>query len=204
MIASKEGNPDTLITKEKKHEDAWNLWKVNRCHHYLAEIGFREKKEVEKKLKKTEAKSEEWRKKAENHKVAGTGYRQDAIKSMGVKNSDYTKTKKVLQMERRIDEWIYEYKFNPVKAELVPEPENPKDPNAIKVMVDGHHIGYIKAGSCAHIHKLLKDDRIESIACKIVGGKCKMLTRDEDGQLTLEKDDGPIGVRLTITTKPEN
>lgn len=141
---------------------------------------------------------------AETHKVAGTSFRQDVILSMGVKNGDYTKTKKALQAEGRAEEWIYEYKFNPVRVELVPEPENPHDPKAIKVVVDGLHVGYIKAGSCGHIRKLLESDRIESIACKIGGGRGKILTCDEDGKLVMENDDDPFWVRLTINTKPEN
>ncbi len=149
----------------------------------------------------TEKKTE---KKPETHKVAGTSFRQDAILSLAVKNADYAKTKKNLQAEGRAEEWIYEYKFHPAKVELVPEPENPQDPKAIKVLVDGQHIGYIKAGSCGHIRKLLESDRVESITCKIGGGRGKILTRDEDGKLVMEKDDIPFWARLTITTKPEN
>lgn len=149
----------------------------------------------------TEKKTE---KKGETHRVAGTDFRQDVILSMGVKNDDYTKTKKTLQAEGRAEEWIYEYKFYPVRVELVPEPENPQDPKAIKVMVDGLHVGYIKAGSCGHVRKLLESNRIESITCKIGGGRSKLLTYDDDEKLIIEKDDIPFWVRLTINTKPEN
>lgn len=39
--------------------------------------------------------------------------------------------------------------------ELIPEPENPSDPNAIKVIVDGQHIGYVPVKKCAKVKKIL-------------------------------------------------
>lgn len=141
----------------------------------------------------------------ETHKVAGTSFRQEAIRGLGVKNEDYTLTKKALQEEDLIDEWVYEYDFAPRQAELVPEPENPHDPKAIKVIVDGTHIGYIKAGSCAHVHKLLQEGRIAWVRCKIGGGRCKMLAtgyNDAGRQiLTMEQDDIPFHAQLKIVLK---
>lgn len=140
--------------------------------------------------------------KEETHKVAGVSFRQDAIRSLGVKNPDFTATKKTLQGEGLTDEWIYEYIFAPQKVELQPEPDNPHDPKAIKVVVDGTHVGYIKAGSCAHIHKLLREDRILHATCFIGGGKRKGIFEDDEvGQYTLEQDEIPFNARLTITTK---
>lgn len=138
------------------------------------------------------------------HKVAGTSFRQAEIKAMGKKNPDYALTKAEL-FKRGLTE-VYEYTFWPVKAQLVPEPENPHDPNAIKVLVDGVHVGYIKAGSCAHVRKLLQENRIEKIVPQIVGGKSKSLvTYDADAKrlddYTLERDDSPFGVHLNITEK---
>ena len=75
-------------------------------------------------------------------------------------------------------------------------------------MVDGAHIGYIKAGSCAHIHKLLRENRIENITCLIGGGREKELVPDDDidgesVRYSLEKDEIPFYARLTITVKAE-
>lgn len=132
-----------------------------------------------------------------SHKVAGTSYRQGAILAMGRKNPDYALTKKELLKRWPQGVTVYEYTFSPKKAELVPEPENPEDPKAIKVLVDGVHVGYIKAGSCAHIHRLLQENRIQKIVPTIVGGKYKAVYDYVDkGELTL-------GVRLEITELPE-
>ena len=143
-------------------------------------------------------------KKPVRHKVAGTSFRQAAIKAMGTKNPDYSLTKAEL-FKRGLDE-VYEYTFNPQSAELIPEPENPEDPNAIKVMVDGVHVGYIKSGSCARIHKLLREDRIERVEPYIVGGKSKYLSSDDVNakrldDYTLERNDSDFGVQLTIKEK---
>lgn len=43
---------------------------------------------------------------------------------------------------------------------MIEEPDNPEDPNAIKVVMDGEPIGYIKAGSCARVKKLIREERI--------------------------------------------
>lgn len=142
--------------------------------------------------------------KEETHKVAGTSFHQEALMPLGTKNPDFAKTKKDLQKEGLTDEWVYEYEFAPRKAELQPEPDNPHDPKAIKVLVGDTHIGYIKAGSCAHIHKLLREDRILRISCSIGGGKSKRLSWDDDNEnYALEKDEIPFYARLTLTTKPE-
>ncbi len=138
----------------------------------------------------------------ETHKVAGVSFHQDAIKAMGVKNPDYMKTKQSLRDAGLTDEWVCEYEFAPQRVELQPEPDNPHDPKAIKVVVDDNHIGYIKAGSCAHVHKLLEADRILRITCSIGGGKSKRLSQDDDdGQYVLEQDETPFFARLTIITK---
>jgi len=144
--------------------------------------------------------------KDETHKVAGVSFRQDAIKSLGVKNPDFAKTKQALLAEGLTDEWIYEYEFFPKKVELIPEPDNPysENGNAIKVVVDGQHIGYIKSGSSAHVRKLLDADQIQQITCFIGGGRSKTVTLDEDGErYILETDEIGFYARLTIAKKTE-
>lgn len=147
--------------------------------------------------------------KEEKHKVAGVSSKQDVIKAMGVKNLDYAKTKSTLKAEGLTDRGIYEYIFRPQKVELVPEPDNPEDPKAIKVVVDGQHIGYIKAGSCAHIHKLIREERILGIRCWIGGGKSKTLVCyavDADANADdyeLEQDNSLFNAQLTLTVKTD-
>lgn len=142
-----------------------------------------------------------------SHGVVGTNYRQKEILAMGRINPDYALDKRALLKRWPKGVTVYEYTFSPKKAELVPEPENPHDPKAIKVLVDGVHVGYIKAGSCAHIHKLLREGRIQKIEPKIVGGKYKELHSLDAGarqldDFDLDKGSSPFGVRLEITELP--
>lgn len=142
--------------------------------------------------------------KATSHTVAGTSFHQETLQAMGRKNPDYMLDKRELLKRWPKGVTVHEYTFGPKKAELVPEPDNPKDPKAIKVLVDGVQVGYIKSGSCAHLHKLIRENRIQKIEPKIVGGKYKELysydanaRKSEDFELN--KGTTPFGVRLEIT-----
>lgn len=142
-----------------------------------------------------------------SHTVAGTSRYQKELLAMGKKNPDYALNKRELVKRWPDGITVYEYTFNPKKAELVPDPENPHNPKAIKVFVDGVRVGYIKDGSCAHIHRLLQENRIQSIKPRIIGGKYKELyTLDQDArrveEYEFEKGETTIGVRLDITELP--
>lgn len=141
--------------------------------------------------------------KINTYRVAGTSFRSDAIASLGEENDDYGASKRDLVDEDMIDEEIYQLRFHPQKVELVPEPDNKYDSNAVKVIVDGVHVGYIKKGSCTHVKKLLAEDRILNINCKIGGGKFKIITEDYDPEkdkdvYTLERDEREYWVELKI------
>lgn len=139
----------------------------------------------------------------EKHKVTGTSHYINNILKFKIENSYYSDTKKELIEEGLENEKIFEYEFYPDKIELIPEPENPYDPNAIKVVADSLLVGYIKAGSCAHIHNLLKNDRIVKIDYEMGGGNYKYLDCDEDEKYTLEDGNSPYFVDLFITVKNE-
>lgn len=136
----------------------------------------------------------------ERHKVAGISHRLDALRPLAVKNDDFDKSKRELIEDGLIGERIYRTDFFATTTTLVPEPDNPVDPKAIKVVADGAHIGYIKSGSCSHIHKLIREGRIKSIKCEIAGGDYKMIFEDfnEDNVYTLEKDNVPIHAVVSI------
>ena len=139
------------------------------------------------------------------YKVAGVSYRQDAIQSLGMKNPNFSKTRQDIQDAGLLGKWIHEYKFDPQKVELVPEPDNPYSENgdAIKVVVDGVHIGYIGNESSAHVHDLIDSNRIQRVTCFITGGRKKRYLRDaeETEEYTLERDEFLFWARVTITPK---
>jgi hypothetical protein len=142
-----------------------------------------------------------------SHTVAGTNYRQKEILAMGRKAPAYDFDKRELLRRWPNGVTVYEYSFSPKQAELVPEPENPHDPKAIKVLVDGVHVGYIKAGSCAHLHRLIRENRIQKIEPKIIGGKYKeVFSYDANARhsedFELQRGSSPFSVRLVITELP--
>lgn len=145
-------------------------------------------------------------KKTETHRLAGEDYYLDAIRDLMVENSMYSWGKKELIDYGYIDERIYEFDVYSGVAVLEPEPDNPHDPKAIRVLTDGVHIGYIKAGSCAHIHKLLRDGGIETARVDIKGGKYKILVEEYDDYTdkttyTLERGSIPLSAVVTLTLK---
>lgn len=97
-------------------------------------------------------------------KVAGESYRQDElVRITGRRGSE-------------------EIKLDGVDLELVCEPDNPHDPRAVKVLVDGLHVGYLSKGNARTY--------------------CKRIDH-EGGRVALKgfigcQEGGPIGVRVHI------
>jgi hypothetical protein len=143
--------------------------------------------------------------KTETHKIAGVSFRQEGIQSLAAENADYSKTKKELIEDGLTDEWVNQYDFYLGEVELVPEPDNPQDSKAIKVVASGQHIGYIKSGSCAHIHKLLRSGKILMLTCEIGGGRGKIVREDENewGKVcySVEQRNIPFFAKLEITVQ---
>ena len=79
--------------------------------------------------------------------MAGVSYHLDTIMELAVDNEEYEKSKKELCDDHDGEDFfkVYQYFFDPVKVAIEPEQNNPADPNALKVIVDGKHVGYIKA-----------------------------------------------------------
>lgn len=142
----------------------------------------------------------------EKHKVAGISFREDALRSLGTANDEFNLTKRRMIEDGLIGERVYKTEFFTISCDLIPEPDNPADPNAIRVVVDGAHIGYIKKGSCAHIHNLLREGRIQKVSCEIGGGPYKIILTDydEDGEeiYNLIKETIPFYAVVSITLKP--
>lgn len=143
--------------------------------------------------------------KCEKHQVTGVKYHTGAIMALAQPNPDYKKSTSALQKEGCIYKAIYANKWSIRTVELAPEPDNPHDPKAVKVIADGQHIGYIKAGSCARIHKLLQENRIVRVTCEIGGGEGKTLIPDEDSSVEryiVEQDSSILWAKISIFTRP--
>lgn len=139
------------------------------------------------------------------YKVTGLTHYMENLMTLASENDDYQMSKRDLINDGLTDQRVYQYDFYASKAELVPEPDNPHDPKAIKVVVDGQHVGYIKAGSCAHLNKVIRENRVEKIDVEVGGGKYKIVHEDCDefGEdvYELERDDLPFYVHLHIVER---
>lgn len=136
------------------------------------------------------------------YRVTGTEHYKNSILNLALENDDYTKTKRELIDDLLTEERIWKYSFYPSKVDLVQEPDNPYDPNAIKVIVDNEHIGYIKKGSCKHLLKVIAEGRLGNIDCAIGGGPYKCIHEDYDDygneKYELECDEVGFSVVLRI------
>lgn len=121
--------------------------------------------------------------------VAGIYYREDAvIDNLLYENSDYEMRKSEIVECGMEDTYIYKYDTFYGYADLVPEPDNPHDPNAIKVIVDNVHIGYVPAKSTKSIKKIIESNNVIEISCEIYGGPYKVLP-DVDADIERGKTD---------------
>lgn len=108
-----------------------------------------------------------------SHRIAGLFYREENVMRLAKENLVFKLNKDMLIKKGYTGVKIFKYTFVNEPVELIQEPDNLHDPNAIKVVVANQHIGYIKAGSCAHVNKLINENRIEKIYCRISGGPFK-------------------------------
>ena len=130
-------------------------------------------------------------------KVAGISfYEKDMIDTLAIENDDYDMTKKEIVDAYMTDENIYKYVVQIDEVELIPEPDNPHDPNAIKVVADGVHIGYVPAKSTKKIRQLL--EKHPEIMCEVYGGPSKILFEESDGSYTMKKSDHNIGAEVIL------
>lgn len=131
-----------------------------------------------------------------NFDVAGTHYRQDDIEELMDDNPEYGYTKKEIKENALEDTRLYKYSIAVINADLVPEPDNPHDPNAIKVMADGVLVGYVPAAETETVRQLTSEKEIVKIQCSIYGGEYKFLSYDDS---TIRK--GSTDLKAVVSIK---
>lgn len=137
--------------------------------------------------------------KTEKFRITGISYCiNDIMDNLAEENDDYSLSKRELFEEYSDGDKIFKYEYNTTPLELVPEPENEYDPNAIKVMVNGTKVGYIKKGSTSHVKNLLASPDFSGKSIEIYGGKYKQICDDE-----IETDEMDIRADLEIYTRIE-
>lgn len=139
--------------------------------------------------------------------VAGISFKEDEIKeNLLLKNDEYSMTKRELIDFAETDVKIYKYIGDIAKVELVPEPDNPYDKKAIKVIADGIHIGYVPKDWNERTGSTLRNHEITRISCELYGGPYKILVWDYDDYkdkdiYTIERGKTNIGAKVTVYYK---
>ena len=139
-----------------------------------------------------------------HHRVAGVSHYTDNLLTLATENPDYVLKKNELIKRKMFNETIYQYDFYPGKVDVIPEPTNQYDPNAVQVLIDEKLVGYIKAGSCKHILNLINENRIEKIESKIEGGKYKCLISNDISGEDCEVERGTDEFRIKLTIYERN
>lgn len=125
-------------------------------------------------------------------RVAGVYYREKDIYEIMDENDDYHLGKKAIIEADMVGDTIYKYEIASLDAELIPEPDNEYDPNAIKVVVMGVMIGYVPKEKTKKVKTLLESGTVVFIACDIYGGPYKVLEDEEEsierGETALKAD----------------
>ena len=98
--------------------------------------------------------------------VVGQVYHEGSLEKFKKKNplfkKDYPKD----------GSYIYKYVYKEAKPELIPEPNNPHDKNAIQVAYGGWLIGYVASEQTAEVERIL--DGPHKLEAKIYGGELKV------------------------------
>lgn len=116
----------------------------------------------------------------ETFEIPGAYYHRTSIAKVANPNPDWKKTCKSLIKAGKANQKIYRFERTTKAAELVEEPNNPHDKNAVMVIVDGEKIGYIGADENLHVKSILKSKTVKSISATITGGEYKTIISESD------------------------
>ena len=133
-------------------------------------------------------------------RATGMQHHQEAFEKIRTENEAYDLPKADLVDLYDEEEKIWKYYYDFDMVELVPEPENEHDPNAVAVHVDGNKVANIKKGNCSQVKNLLSSCDPSKITADIGGGPYKLLVCDDDdgGELELMNHEAPLWVHVLI------
>lgn len=142
-------------------------------------------------------------------KVKGISYRQEAFSDLCqeiVKESDDVPylgyTSKEIKEELIFSDRFYKYSpFELSDVDFVPEVDNQFDPNAVKIVVRGYHLGYVTKSKSRKVLRLTTDSNNEVVKiAKIYGGDYKDIDPESD-KLRTVKDSFKIQINLKVLKK---
>lgn len=106
-----------------------------------------------------------------NFKVMGINYKKDSLESIAIINKTYLlNDEKLLKTGKK---QVYKYHFKDISLSMIDEPDNPKDKNAVKILANNIHIGYVPADLCLEVKHYISIGRIKTANITIHGGDYK-------------------------------
>ena len=135
-------------------------------------------------------------------KATGMQHYQDTFRKLMEKNDDFNLSKTKLLEEYVEGDRIWQLTFPFSKIELISEPDNQYDPNAIAVYVDGEKAAYIKKDDCDKVHELITSADFAGVDGDISGGNYKTIVEDENGY-HIEKETAPVSFSIRILIRED-
>ena len=143
--------------------------------------------------------------KREKIKITGVKHYADNIKSLMFENDEYSWSNKDLLDAYIEGDDIPEYISTATHVELIPEPDNQYDSNAIRVEIEGVKVGYVKSGSCSHVKNLLKSPNFKYVMIdKLIYGNIKHIYSDENDKdyIEVREYDSPVVHLMIVSEAP--
>lgn len=128
--------------------------------------------------------------------VRGASYYQGAIEKHMEDNPDWFKSYEELKAEKKNWKIIYQYQLTQTPAQLVPEPTNPHDKNAIMVCIGNDKVGYVAAEECTHVLSLIRSKKIVHATATLKGGPAKRVF--DDGKEATDTSDFSVYLDLRL------
>lgn len=135
-------------------------------------------------------------------RVAGVSFREKEIKAnLLAVNDFYLLGKQDLIDSGRVDECIFKYANEFDDVALVPDTENKDYPGAIKVVVEGIHVGYVPSANKDKVCELMEGSH--TVSARLLGGPFKIVHESFDYDrerevYELEKDELNYGIEVSI------
>ena len=124
-------------------------------------------------------------------KVAGIEYHSNEMAAISTIMKKWDMTDEQIR-KKYPGKKIYHYYFTTDPVELIPEPTNQHDPNAIKVVIAGQHVGYIPKTDTELVQAFLVIPHL--ITAQISGGDYKII--NEDGSKVQFSEPLSVTVRI--------
>ena len=168
---------------------------------YVKETGKQKEGNIVKESKQNNQNSQRQNAKlvSETFRVVGINHYPEAVKSLVRMNPSWNLQPEEILAEDKIGQKIYRFRFVSSPVQLIAEPENSVDPNAVAVLIAGQKVGYVPKETAPLIGSILKKGTVKKIICGINGGQYKIV--DDKLDVSIHKSSITITVKITYSVQ---